>query len=55
MNFFDAACQEPAIKHAKFGICDDQDGKKAYTDITDDTKWVATVINRNQIELSLLL
>lgn len=48
MNFFDAACQEPAIKHTRFGICDDQDGAKAYTDITDDTKWVATVINPSQ-------
>lgn len=48
MNFFDAACQEPAIKHAKFGICDDQDGTKAYTNITDDNKWVATVINPAQ-------
>ncbi len=51
MNFFDAACQEPVLRHAKFGICDDQDGTKAYTDITDDTKWVATVKNSAQVDI----
>jgi hypothetical protein len=51
MNFFDAACQEPPIKNTRFGICDDQDGTRAYTDVTDETKWVATVINPIQIDL----
>ncbi len=51
MNFFDAACQEPPINHAEFGLCDDQDGTKAYTNLADSAKWVATVKNRNQKEL----
>jgi hypothetical protein len=51
MNFFDATCQEPAINQSEFGLCDDQDGTKAYTDITDATKWVATVKNPKQKNL----
>jgi hypothetical protein len=51
MNFFNAACQEPAISHIKFGICDDQNGAKAYTDVFDESKWVAIIINSKQINL----
>lgn len=47
MDFFDASCQEPPFQHILFGICDDQNGGKAFTDITDPLKWVATVKNDN--------
>lgn len=51
MNFFDNNCQEPPRDEELFGICDDQDGKKAYTNIDDDAKWVATVINKKRVKL----
>ncbi len=38
INFFNTNCKESAKKEKLFGICDDQNGTKAYTDITDDTK-----------------
>jgi hypothetical protein len=47
MDFFDVACQEPPLQHTLFGICDDQNGGNAFTDITDPSKWVATVKNDN--------
>ncbi|GAB1419710.1 hypothetical protein MASR2M12_24750 [Bacteroidales bacterium] len=36
----------------QFGICDDQNGTKAYTDTSDDTKWIAKVTNDNEIDIS---
>ena len=47
IDFFSASCQEATITSTKFGICDDQDGAKAYTDQANSTNWVATVINNN--------
>ncbi|HHE07959.1 MAG TPA: hypothetical protein ENL01_03560 [Chlorobaculum parvum] len=52
MNFFDSACQEPARKDCLFGLCDDQDGTKAYTNTNDPSKWVATVQNDSKVELT---
>ncbi len=49
INFFNTNCKESAKKEKLFGICDDQNGTKAYTDITDDTKWIAKVINESEI------
>ena len=51
MNFFDSTCQESPRCDELFGICDDQNGKKAYTSVDDNSKWVATVINKKKIEL----
>jgi len=45
MNFFKPACQEPTINESEFGLCDDQNGTKAYTNIGDHIKWIATVQN----------
>lgn len=45
MDFFDPTCQEPTIDNSIFGLCDDQNGTKAYTNIDDQTKWIATVKN----------
>ncbi len=45
MNFFEPTCQEPPINHALFGLCDDQNGTKAYTNVNDPTRWIATVRN----------
>lgn len=48
MNFFNTGCQEPPITDKTFGICDDDNGGKAYTNKTDRETWIATVKNDNQ-------
>lgn len=52
VDFFETNCKEPSIKDKQFGICDDQDGAKAYTDIADNSKWIAKVTNVNEIDIS---
>jgi hypothetical protein len=45
MDFFNAVCQEPPRNTNLFGLCDDQLGGKAYSDIATPNNWVATVRN----------
>lgn len=52
MNFFDAACQEPPINTKLFGLCDDENGTKAYTDTVDSSKWIATVKNDSMLDVT---
>lgn len=49
INFFEAPCQEPPISSALFGLCDDQNGLKAYTNTNAPNKWIATVENPQTI------
>ncbi len=49
---FNSPCTEKHRTDSKFGICDDQDGTKAYTDTTDENKWVASVINGNSKQVT---
>ncbi len=51
VNFFEATCQEPPLNHVLFGLCDDQNGDRAYTDVNDQTKWTAVVKNENSKDL----
>ena len=51
MDFFSSACQEPPINEKLFGICDEENGEKAYTNADDNTKWIATVNNKKQKEI----
>ena len=46
LNFLNIACQEK-LNNSLFGLCDDNDGTKAYIDIADKRKWIATVKNDN--------
>lgn len=52
VNFFETTCRESARNEKLFGICEDQSGTKAYTDATDNNKWIAKVINDNEIIIS---
>ena len=52
INFFEATCKEPPLKNELFGLCDNQNGTKAYTDIDNHVNWIATVKNDNKIELT---
>jgi hypothetical protein len=51
INFALAACREPSRNDALFGICDDQDGTKAYTDTAHPDNWIATVKNDRNKDL----
>ncbi|GHU76159.1 hypothetical protein FACS189461_3410 [Spirochaetia bacterium] len=51
MNFFDPACQESPITDIRFGLCDDKDGAAAYTDKTDESKWIAAVKNEQRMAI----
>lgn len=52
VNFFETECKESSRKEKQFGICDDQNGTKAYTDIADSRKWIAKVTNDKEIDIS---
>jgi hypothetical protein len=52
VNFLKSDCKEPSRKENQFGICDDQNGTKAYTDTENHSKWIAKVTNDNQIDVS---
>ena len=52
VNFFKTDCKEPSRNEKQFGICDDQNETKAYTDTSDSTKWIAKVTNENEIDVS---
>ena len=52
VNFFEPKCKEPSRQDRLFGICDDQNGTMAYTDVTDYTKWIAKVRNDNDLAVT---
>lgn len=52
VNFFETDCKEESRNEKQFGICDDQNGTKAYTDTTDSTKWIAKVTNVKEIDVA---
>jgi hypothetical protein len=54
VDFFSVDCTETAQTDSRFGICGDQSGSKAYTDVTDETIWIATVINQKGAEITFI-
>lgn len=52
VNFFETDCKEESRNVKQFGICDDQNGTIAYTDIFDSTKWIAKVKNDKGIDVT---
>lgn len=52
--FLNSSCQESARNEQEFGICDNNDGTKAYTDITNPDKWIAKVLNPQEIQVSFI-
>ena len=51
LNFFRGDCQYPSIKADSFGLCDRQDGTKAYPDTTNKSTWIAEVKNANNLQI----
>lgn len=48
MDFFATQCQSGPFTDARFGVCDEQQGRPAYVDLADESKWIATVENKSQ-------
>lgn len=51
VDFFNTACKETVRNNESFGICDNQDGSKAYTDIDKIEEWIASIANKNCIDI----
>lgn len=52
MDFFQPECQHPPLTDKEFGLCDDQDSTPAYCESQDKSKWIATVKNDNEKEVT---
>ncbi len=53
-EFLASPCKEPSRTDIEFGICDDENGTKAYTDIDNPISWIATVSNENKKNVSFI-
>lgn len=47
IDFFNDECAEPEKNDTRFGICDNQDGGKAFTNNNNENIWIATIDNPN--------
>lgn len=52
VNSFRKKCQEIPRTDNIFGLCDDQNGTKAYSNTSSPKKWIASVKNDNKIEIT---
>jgi hypothetical protein len=52
VNFLENTCKEPIRNDILFGLCDDQNGKKAYSNTDNPDKWIAHVKNDKAIDLT---
>ncbi len=50
VDFFNTECRESVRNNSVFGICDNHDGTRAYTDIGNNSTWVAKVENCNKLD-----
>jgi hypothetical protein len=51
LNFFRADCQYPPISVDTFGLCDNQDGTRAYPDTANPEDWIAEVKNETNLNI----
>lgn len=52
IDFLSNSFKESDRTDTTFGICDDQNGEKAYSDSTNSTNWIATVNNPHAIAIT---
>ncbi|GJM35222.1 MAG: hypothetical protein DHS20C18_42230 [Saprospiraceae bacterium] len=52
IDFLNTDCKEVSRTDKLIGICDDQNGEKAYTDTTQKEKWIAKVKNEDQLQVT---
>lgn len=51
LNFFKSDCQYPPIALKNFGLCDNQNGSKAYLDTANPDTWIAEIKNEGNLEI----
>ncbi|MCQ6957615.1 hypothetical protein [Mucilaginibacter aquariorum] len=51
VDFLGSTCNEPVRTNKLFGLCDNQDSTKAYSNLDAPTTWIADVINEEEIEV----
>lgn len=51
LDFFRENCQHPSINESSFGLCDNQDGTRAYPDTANSETWIAEVKNENNLKI----
>jgi hypothetical protein len=51
IDFFRADCQYPANSAGVFGLCDKQDGTKAYPNTANPDDWIAEVKNERESDI----
>lgn len=51
-DFLNSPCKEPSRNNELFGLCDDQNSTKAYSDHLNTDKWIAKVINNDQVDVT---
>jgi len=52
LDFLNSPCKEHLRNEELFGLCDDQDNTRAYSDEANTDKWIARIINKNKIEVA---
>lgn len=52
VDFYDENCQSDDIDHQLFGICDDENGERAYVSVDQDSQWIARVMNPSQLSMT---
>jgi uncharacterized pyridoxamine 5'-phosphate oxidase family protein len=53
-EFLASPCKEDPRTDTEFGICEDEDGSKAYTDTDNPKNWIATVSNESNKIVSFI-
>lgn len=51
IDFFNSSCSEASRNDSEFGLCDDTNSSKAYTDISERSKWIAVVKNDDNVDV----
>jgi hypothetical protein len=52
LDFYKAECSS-VLSYKRFGLCDDENGEKAYYDIENEDNWIALVKNDSEKRLIL--
>ncbi|MCP1994379.1 hypothetical protein [Flavobacterium sp. HSC-61S13] len=52
--FLNTHCQEATRTDTKFGICDNEDGTKAYTSNVSPEEWIANVVNASSKSVTFI-
>lgn len=51
VDFLNSPCREASRNDELFGLCDDQNNTRAYSDVANQFNWIANVINDDQVDV----